>query len=107
MVSLILKIGLLSTAGRCERMGLIHLFILASSQVLWEAYWFYTIFFYSSLFSESQEKLLDVYDRLEDMDADMAETKAAGILHGLGFTKQMMLKKCKDFSGRRLFSFSR
>ncbi|VDD95604.1 unnamed protein product [Enterobius vermicularis] len=48
---------------------------------------------------ESQEKLLDVYDRLEDMDADMAETKAAGILHGLGFTKQMMLKKCKDFSG--------
>uniref|UniRef100_A0A0N5AVH2 ATP-binding cassette sub-family F member 2 n=1 Tax=Syphacia muris TaxID=451379 RepID=A0A0N5AVH2_9BILA len=48
---------------------------------------------------ESHEKLMDIYDRLEEMDADLAETKAAEILHGLGFTKQMMLKKCKDFSG--------
>lgn len=48
---------------------------------------------------ESQEKLLDIYDRLEEMDGDLAETKAAEILHGLGFTRQMMLKKCKDFSG--------
>ncbi|VDK80505.1 unnamed protein product [Litomosoides sigmodontis] len=48
---------------------------------------------------ESQEKLLDVYDRLEEMDADRAEVKAAEILHGLGFSRQMMLKKCKDFSG--------
>ncbi|VDO27856.1 unnamed protein product [Brugia timori] len=48
---------------------------------------------------ESQEKLLDIYDRLEEMDADRAEVKAAEILHGLGFTRQMMLKKCKDFSG--------
>uniref|UniRef100_A0A183BZA3 ABC transporter domain-containing protein n=1 Tax=Globodera pallida TaxID=36090 RepID=A0A183BZA3_GLOPA len=48
---------------------------------------------------DSQAKLLDIYDRLEDMDADKAEVKAAEILHGLGFTRQMMLKRCKDFSG--------
>ncbi|KAI6235777.1 BMA-ABCF-2, isoform b [Aphelenchoides besseyi] len=48
---------------------------------------------------ESHEKLMDIYERLEDMDADKAEVKAAGILHGLGFSRQMMLKKCKDFSG--------
>ncbi|KAK0416841.1 hypothetical protein QR680_012713 [Steinernema hermaphroditum] len=48
---------------------------------------------------ESQEKLMDVYDRLDEMDADMAEVKAAELLYGLGFTRQMMLKKCKDFSG--------
>lgn len=48
---------------------------------------------------ESQEKLMDIYDRLEEMDADKAQVKAAELLHGLGFTKQMMLKKCRDFSG--------
>lgn len=42
---------------------------------------------------------MDIYDRLDDMDADKAEVKAAEILFGLGFTRQMMLKKCKDFSG--------
>uniref|UniRef100_A0A1I7ZDU8 ABC transporter domain-containing protein n=1 Tax=Steinernema glaseri TaxID=37863 RepID=A0A1I7ZDU8_9BILA len=48
---------------------------------------------------ESQEKLMDIYERLDEMDAAMAEVKAAEILYGLGFTRQMMLKKCKDFSG--------
>ena len=48
---------------------------------------------------ESQEKLMDIYDRLDEMDADLAEKKAAEILHGLGFTKTMQSKKCKDFSG--------
>jgi ATP-binding cassette, subfamily F, member 2 len=43
--------------------------------------------------------LLDIYERLDEMDADKAEVKAAEILHGLGFTPQMMTKKCKDFSG--------
>lgn len=52
---------------------------------------------------ESQEKLMDIYERLEEMEADLAEVKAAAILHGLGFTRQMMLKKCKDFSGDILF----
>jgi ATP-binding cassette subfamily F protein 2 len=48
---------------------------------------------------ESQEKLMDIYERLEDINADLAEVRAAEILHGLGFSHQMMLKKCKDFSG--------
>ena len=30
------------------------------------------------------ERLMDVYERLEGLDASTAETKAARILHGLG-----------------------
>lgn len=48
---------------------------------------------------ESQDQLMDVYERLDDMSADMAEVKAARILHGLGFTKEMQAKQAKDFSG--------
>lgn len=48
---------------------------------------------------ESQEQLMDVYERLDDMSADTAEARAAEILHGLGFTKEMQQKKTKDFSG--------
>ena len=44
--------------------------------------------FHQALILESQEKLMDIYDRLEEMDADKAQVKAAEILHGLGFTKQ-------------------
>lgn len=42
---------------------------------------------------------MDVYDRLEELGADTAEAKASYILSGLGFTHQMMMKQCKDFSG--------
>lgn len=48
---------------------------------------------------ESQDQLMDIYDRLDDMNADMAEVKAARILHGLGFDKAMQQKQAKDFSG--------
>ncbi|KAB7494813.1 ATP-binding cassette sub-family F member 2 [Armadillidium nasatum] len=48
---------------------------------------------------EAQDELMDVYDRLEELGADTAEAKAAYILHGLGFTHDMMNKKCRDFSG--------
>lgn len=48
---------------------------------------------------ESQDQLMDVYDRLDELGADTAEAKAAYILHGLGFNHNMMEKKCKDFSG--------
>lgn len=48
---------------------------------------------------EAHDQLMDVYERLDDMDAEKAEVKAAQILHGLGFSKTMMEKKCKDFSG--------
>ena len=32
------------------------------------------------------ERLQDIYERLEELDASTAETKAARILHGLGKT---------------------
>lgn len=48
---------------------------------------------------EAVDKLMDVYERLEELGADTAGTRAAEILHGLGFTKTMMQKPCKDFSG--------
>lgn len=48
---------------------------------------------------ESQEQLMDIYDRLDDMSADKAEAKAARILHGLGFDKKMQQKQAKEFSG--------
>jgi ATP-binding cassette subfamily F protein 2 len=48
---------------------------------------------------EAIDKLTDVFERLDELGADTAETRAAEILHGLGFTKAMMQKKCRDFSG--------
>ncbi|KAF8796379.1 ATP-binding cassette sub-family F member 2 like protein [Argiope bruennichi] len=48
---------------------------------------------------ESQEQLMDIYERLDEIGADKAQAKAAYILHGLGFSKQMQQKQCKDFSG--------
>ncbi|KAM7349554.1 ATP-binding cassette sub-family F member 2 isoform 1-T2 [Cochliomyia hominivorax] len=48
---------------------------------------------------DAQEQLIDIYERLDDMSADQAEAKAARILHGLGFDKNMQQKQAKDFSG--------
>lgn len=48
---------------------------------------------------DAQEQLIDIYERLDDMSADCAEAKAARILHGLGFDKEMQAKQAKDFSG--------
>ncbi|KAK7261313.1 hypothetical protein RIF29_27622 [Crotalaria pallida] len=45
------------------------------------------------------EALDQVYERLEAMDAATAEKRAAEILFGLGFDKQMQAKKTRDFSG--------
>ena len=42
---------------------------------------------------------MDIYDRLEELDAATAAAKAGEILHGLGFTKAMQSTKVKDFSG--------
>ncbi|XP_055354247.1 ATP-binding cassette sub-family F member 2-like [Paramacrobiotus metropolitanus] len=47
----------------------------------------------------SHDKLMDIYERLDELGAETAETRAAHILHGLGFTKQMQQTKVKDFSG--------
>lgn len=45
------------------------------------------------------EKLMELYERLEELDADKAAVRASRILHGLGFTSAMQQKKLKDFSG--------
>ncbi|MED6220602.1 ATP-binding cassette sub- F member 1 [Stylosanthes scabra] len=45
------------------------------------------------------ETLERIYERLEALDAATAEKRAAEILHGLGFNKEMQAKKTQDFSG--------
>lgn len=39
------------------------------------------------------------YEELEELDPNTFETKAASILHGLGFSQQMMARPTKDMSG--------
>ena len=48
---------------------------------------------------ESQEYLMEIYERLDEIGAETAEAKASHLLKNLGFTKEMQAKKCKDFSG--------
>ncbi|XP_040991765.1 ABC transporter F family member 1 [Juglans microcarpa x Juglans regia] len=45
------------------------------------------------------EPLERIYERLDALDASTAEKRAAEILYGLGFDKQMQTKKSCDFSG--------
>lgn len=45
------------------------------------------------------DMLTSTYERLDDLDADTAETRARSILQGLGFTHDMQSKLTKDFSG--------
>jgi len=47
----------------------------------------------------SSERLLSVYERLDELDVDTATKRAGEILHGLGFSAAMQSKKTKDFSG--------
>ena len=42
---------------------------------------------------------LYLHKRLDDLDVDKAEVKAARILKGLGFNATMQKKKMSDFSG--------
>lgn len=46
-----------------------------------------------------QNNLEAVYDRLDQLDAATAESRATSILHGLGFTTAMMGMKTREFSG--------
>lgn len=48
---------------------------------------------------EVMDRLTQIYERLEQMDATTAEVRASRILHGLGFTTQTLQKKTRDFSG--------
>jgi len=45
------------------------------------------------------EFLLEIYERLDDLDVDKAEVTASRILKGLGFTHEMQGKPLTDFSG--------
>jgi ATP-binding cassette subfamily F protein 2 len=49
--------------------------------------------------AELSDRLNEVYERLEAMDAASATSRASNILKGLGFTKAMQEKKTRDFSG--------
>lgn len=40
-----------------------------------------------------------MYERLEQLDSDTTEARAASILHGLGFDKDMQRKTTREFSG--------
>jgi ATP-binding cassette subfamily F protein 2 len=45
------------------------------------------------------DRLCEIYEQLDDMDATTAEARAAGILFGLGFTPHMQTMKTREFSG--------
>lgn len=45
------------------------------------------------------KRLKEVYQRLEEIEADKAESKASGILNGLGFTPEQQNAATKTFSG--------
>ncbi len=49
--------------------------------------------------TEVEARLEDIYERLDALDSETAEVRAASILHGLGFNKEMQAKKTRDFSG--------
>ena len=43
--------------------------------------------------------LQEISEKLYDMESDKAESRAAGILYGLGFTKETQNLPTKQFSG--------
>lgn len=45
------------------------------------------------------DRLQDLYERQDELDASQAETRAARLLHGLGFTETMKHTATKNFSG--------
>jgi hypothetical protein len=51
-------------------------------------------------FGPEDERLHAIYDRLDELDESTFETRAAELLHGLGFQRHMMARKTKDMSGK-------
>ena len=49
--------------------------------------------------AEAHDRLMELYERLEELDVATAEVRAAAILHGLGFSPNMIQQKVKNFSG--------
>jgi len=50
-------------------------------------------------FGPEDERLEAIYSRLEEIDPNTFESRAAELLHGLGFSSKMMAKSTKDMSG--------
>ncbi|XP_057521290.1 ABC transporter F family member 4-like [Amaranthus tricolor] len=48
---------------------------------------------------DAGERLAELYEQLNVLDADAAEAQASKILAGLGFTKEMQARATKSFSG--------
>ncbi len=48
-----------------------------------------------SEFGPEDERLEAIYDRLDEIDPNTFEARAAELLHGLGFEKHMMERKTK------------
>ena len=44
-------------------------------------------------------RLQSIYERMDEMDINNCEPRAAELLHGLGFSKEFMKKSTKDLSG--------
>lgn len=53
---------------------------------------------------EKGQRLIEIFNRLTEIDADSAPSKASTILSGLGFTNEMLHNPTKSFSGN-VFSF--
>ncbi|GMN68044.1 hypothetical protein TIFTF001_037103 [Ficus carica] len=49
--------------------------------------------------NDAGEKLVELYDKLQLMGSDAAESQASKILAGLGFTKDMQTRPTRSFSG--------
>ena len=43
--------------------------------------------------------MTSIYERLDEIDPNTFEVRAAELLHGLGFSKAMMARQTKDMSG--------
>jgi ATP-binding cassette subfamily F protein 3 len=48
---------------------------------------------------EESDRLTEIYEKLDEIDADQAEPKARVLLHGLGFTQTMQDQPTKNLSG--------
>ncbi|XP_065656487.1 ATP-binding cassette sub-family F member 3 isoform X2 [Hydra vulgaris] len=49
--------------------------------------------------NKSNSRLAEIYQKLSDIDAERAPSRASLILHGLGFSTEMQQMKTKEFSG--------
>eukprot|EP00659_Diplonema_papillatum_P009045 gene9045-14003_t len=49
--------------------------------------------------ADAAHRMDEIFLRLDELDAETAETRASRILHGLGFDAEMQERPCRSFSG--------